>query len=267
MAGAPEAYSIKTPKAKSEDNMGDVVVQFLGSGDAFGSGARDQTCIYVDCPDFRFLIDCGASGLISMKRWGVSPSAVDAILITHLHGDHFGGIPFFILDAQIISRRTKPLVIAGPPGLERRIQSAMEIFFPGSSKIQQKFALQFVELGNQISMPIGPLTVKAFHVLHASGDPALAIRLACCGKTIAYSGDTEWTDALVPAAQGADLFICEAYFFDKKIKFHMDYATLMRHRPELGCRRLVVTHMGEDMLARIRDLEAETAEDGKRVVL
>ena len=158
-------------------------------------------------------------------------------------------------------------MIAGPPGLERRIHAAMEIFFPGSSKIGQKFAIQFIELGNETPTPIGPLTVKAFHVLHASGDPSYAIRVACGGKTIAYSGDTEWTDALVPTAQGADLFICEAYFFDKKIKFHMDYATLMRHRPELGCRRLVVTHMADDMLARIQQLEAETAEDGKRVVL
>jgi ribonuclease BN (tRNA processing enzyme) len=250
-----------------EGSMTDVVVQLLGTGDSFGSGARDQTCIYVDCPDFRFLIDIGASGLISMKRWGVSPAAVDAILLTHLHGDHFGGIPFFILDAQLVSKRTKPLVIAGPPGLERRIHAAMEIFFPGSSKIRQKFAVRFVEIGNETPTAIGPLSVDACHVLHASGDPSLAIRVACCGKTIAYSGDTEWTDALVQAAQGADLFICEAYFFEKKIKFHLDYATLMRHRPELGCRRLVVTHMGEDMLSRIQHLEAETAEDGKRIVL
>jgi ribonuclease BN (tRNA processing enzyme) len=159
------------------------------------------------------------------------------------------------------------LVIAGPPGLERRIHAAMDIFFPGSSKIQQKFALQFIELGNETSTTIGPLTVKAYHVLHPSGDPSLAIRVACGGKTITYSGDTEWVDALVPAAQGADLFICEAYFFDKKIKFHMDYATLMSNREKLGCRRLVVTHMADDMLARIQQLEAETAEDGKRVIL
>ena len=247
--------------------MAEVVVQFLGSGDAFGSGGRAQTCIYVDCPDFRFLIDCGASGLISMKRWGVSPSAVDAILITHLHGDHFGGIPFFILDAQLIDRRTRPLVIAGPPGLESRIFAAMEIFFPGSSKIQQKFPYKFIVLENEASINIGPLTVKAFHVIHPSGDPSLSIRVCYGDKTIAYSGDTEWTNALVSAAKGADLFICEAYFFDKKVKFHMDYSTLMQHRSELDFRRLVVTHMSDDMLAKIQLVEAETAEDGKKILL
>jgi ribonuclease BN (tRNA processing enzyme) len=202
-----------------------------------------------------------------MKRRGISPADVDAILLTHLHGDHFGGIPFFILDAQLVSKRIKSLVIAGPPGLERRINASMEILFPGSSKIQPKFPIRFIELENESSTTIGPLAVRAFQVLHPSGDPSLALRVGCGGKIIAYSGDTEWTDALVPAAQGADLFICEAYFFDKKVKFHMDYATLMHHRPELGCRRLVVTHMADDMLDRIQHLEAETAEDGKRVVL
>jgi ribonuclease BN (tRNA processing enzyme) len=247
--------------------MAEMVVQFLGSGDAFGSGGRAQTCIYVDCSDFRFLIDCGASGLISMKKWGVSPSDVDAILITHLHGDHFGGIPFFILDAQLISRRTRPLVIAGPPGLESRISAAMEIFFPGSSKVQQKFPIQFIVLENEALTNIGPLTVKAFHVIHHSGAPSLSIRVGYGEKTIAYSGDTEWTNAIVQTAQGADLFICEAYFLDKKIKSHMDYATLMSHEAELGCRKLVVTHMADDMLEKIQHVKAETAEDGKRITL
>lgn len=247
--------------------MAEIAVQFLGSGDAFGSGGRFQTCIYVDYPDFRFLIDCGASGLIAMKKWGISPSAIDAIVITHLHGDHFGGLTFFILDAQLISKRTKPLVIAGPQGLESRLLAAMEIFFPGSSKIEQKFPLQFIELENKIATTIGPIAIQAFNVVHPSGSPSLAVRVACGDKVIAYSGDSEWTDALVSVAKGADLFICETYFFDKKVKFHMDYATLMQHRAELDSRRLVITHMADDMLARLQHVEAETAEDGKRFAL
>ena len=78
---------------------------------------------------------------------------------------------------------------------------------------------------------------------------------------------TEWTDALLQAARGADLFICEAYFFAKKVKYHLDYETLMQHRSELGCRRLIVTHMNEEMLTQLPDLEVEAAEDGKRIIL
>jgi ribonuclease BN (tRNA processing enzyme) len=247
--------------------MPDVTVQFLGSGDAFGSGGRYQTCVYVAAENYPFVIDCGASSLIAMKRWGILPSTIDAILLTHLHGDHFGGLPFFILEAQLISKRTKPLVIAGPPGLQRRVHEAMEVFFPGSSSVQQKFAIEFVELTAETPTPIGPLVVTPYQVIHASGAPPFALRVLCSGRVITYSGDTEWTDTLLQAARGADLFICEAYFFDKKVKYHLDYETLRQHRSELGCRRLVVTHMNEEMLTKLQDLEVEAAEDGKRLVL
>jgi ribonuclease BN (tRNA processing enzyme) len=247
--------------------MPDVIVQFLGSGDAFGSGGRYQTCIYVAAEPFHFILDCGASSLIAMKRWGVNPAVIDAILLTHLHGDHFGGLPFFILDAQLISKRTKPLVIVGPPGLERRIHESMEVFFPGSSGVRQKFSIEFVELTDEIPIAIGPLLVTPYTVVHACGAPPFALRVVCSDKVITYSGDTEWTDALLRAARGADLFICEAYFFDKKVKYHLDYETLMRHRLELECRRLIATHMSDEMLTKLPQLAFEAAEDGKRIVL
>jgi len=247
--------------------MGEIHVTFLGSGDAFGSGGRFQTCIYVDAGATRFLLDCGASSLIAMKRQGLHPTLVNAILLTHLHGDHFGGLPFFILDAQLISRRTNPLTVAGPPGLESRIRDSMEIFFPGSSRMQLRFPLQFLELEEKRLTTIGPSRVTPFRVIHESGAPSYALRIECEGKVIAYSGDTEWTDELLPAAHGADLFICEAYFFDKKMKYHLDYETLNTHRTALGCRRLILTHMSEDLLSRVQTLDVEYAQDGTRIVL
>jgi ribonuclease BN (tRNA processing enzyme) len=247
--------------------VSEVSVQFLGSGDAFGSGGRFQTCTYVQSGATHFLIDCGASSLIAMRRLGVDPALIDIILVTHLHGDHFGGLPFFILDAQLISKRTRPLVVAGPPGLKARLPEAMEALFPDSSRVPQKFPLQLVELAAEAETSVGPLVVTAYDVVHPSGAPAYALRVACEDKVIACSGDTAWTDALTKAARGADLFICEAYFFEKKIKYHLDYQTLRSHREELGCRRLVLTHMSEDMLGRLQQVDAECAEDGKCIVL
>ncbi len=81
-------------------------------------------------------------------------------------------------------------------------------------------------------------------------------------KIVAYSGDTQWTDALLKAANGADLFVAEAYFFEKQIRFHLDFRTLESHRMQLGCRRLVLTHMSEDMLRRRKDVAIECAHDG-----
>jgi len=246
--------------------MSQVEVLFLGSGDAFGSGGRFQTCFHVRAEATQFLIDCGASSLIAMKRFGVDPSSLDIILLSHLHGDHFGGLPFLILDAQF-SRRTRPLVIAGPPGVEARVRDAMEVLFPGSSAVQRKFIVQFAELAEGSETVLGPLSVIPYRVVHPSGAPSFALRVTCGGKVIGYSGDTEWTDTLVQAARGADLFICEAYVFEKKIKYHLDYRTLMDRRTQLGCRRIILTHMSNDMLQRLQGLDADWAEDGKRIVV
>lgn len=247
--------------------MPEVTVQFLGCGDAFGSGGRLQTCIYVQADATRFLLDLGSSGLISFRRWGVSTAEIDTILITHLHADHFGGIPIFLIDAQHISKRQKPLQIAGPPGLEVRVRQAQEVMYPGSSQAALRFPVTFIELEEDRKTPIGELNVTAFEVVHASGAPSYALRVEIMGKVITYSGDTEWTGRLIQAAEDADLFICESNYFDKRVKYHMDYRTLMSHKAEFSCKRMILTHLGEQMLIRADELEIEPAQDGKIVAI
>jgi len=242
-----------------------VNIRFLGSGDAFGSGGRMQPCIYVDSPSTCFLLDCGASALISMNRLQVDTNRIDLILVSHLHGDHFGGIPFFIIHAQLVSKRTKPLVIAGPPGLKARMRDAMELLFPGSSRVERKFTTEFVELAEEVPARIGSLSVTPYQVIHASGDVPYALRIVCEGKVIAYSGDTEWTDVLLSVANGADLFICETYYFDKSIKYHLNYHTLKERQADLGCKRTIITHMSNDVLSRLDSIDLEYAEDGKQI--
>jgi len=72
-------------------------VQFIGSGDAFGSGGRFNTCFHVTGKKMNFLIDCGASSLIALKANNIDLNSIDTILFSHFHADHFGGIPFFML--------------------------------------------------------------------------------------------------------------------------------------------------------------------------
>jgi ribonuclease BN (tRNA processing enzyme) len=247
--------------------MGEVSIRFLGSGDAFGSGGRFQTCIYVRSEATHVLIDCGASSLIAMKRFGVDPLLVDTILLSHLHGDHFGGVPFFIMEAHYELRRRKPLVVVGPPGLEARILETMELLYPDSSQMDTTFPLEFVELTDKTTAKVGSLVVTPYTVVHPSGAPSYALRIALGDRILAYSGDTEWTDALIPAARGADLFVCECFSPEKRGGYHLNYQTLMDHRTELECRKLILTHMNEEMLRRLGSLDVEWAEDGKIVVL
>jgi ribonuclease BN (tRNA processing enzyme) len=139
----------------------------------------------------------------------------------------------------------------------------MEVFFPGSSGIERKFETRIVELEPNATTSFGALGATPFAVRHESGAPAYALRLSIGGCVVAYSGDTEWTDALPKAAEDSDLFICEAYFYEKRVPYHLDYRTLLEHRGELRTKRLVVTHMSSDMLERLTELEVEAASDGR----
>lgn len=244
-----------------------VRVTFLGSGDAFGSGGRMNACILVEADEARFLLDFGASSLIAMRRHGVDPNDIDAILISHLHGDHFGGIPFLVLDSQFVTKRTDPLTIAGPPGTKERIERAMEVFYPGSSYSDHGFELDTVEMEPGASCRLGWIQVTPYLVSHPSGAPPFALRIEIDGKVIAYTGDTEWTDSLVEAGRGADLLIAEAYFYDREVAHHLDYRTLAAHLDAIGPKRLVITHMSDEMLARADSLGCDFAEDGKSIEL
>jgi len=242
-------------------------IQFLGSGDAFGSGGRFNTCLLVTTPDDRFLLDCGASAMVAINRFGVDPNAISMILLTHLHGDHFGGVPFFVLDAQLPRRRSKPLVIAGPPGTKARIAQAMEVLFPGSAGMTLRFPLETVELEAEQPRRLGAAPVTPYLMEHPCGAPPYAYRIECAGKVVTFTGDTGWTDTLIRAARDADLLISECSAYDRPIPFHLDLPTLVAHREALHVRRLILTHLGPQMLAHLDALPCEYAEDGKVITV
>ncbi len=225
-------------------------VTTLGTGDAFGSGGRFQTCIAlaVDSADApSVLLDCGASSLTALRQQQIDPNKIEAVLVTHLHGDHFGGLAFLVLDGQF-RRRTHDLTIFGPPGTRTRLEQAMEILFPGSSGVQRRFAVHVVEYANRRSLELGPLRVTPYEVSHASGAPAYALRVDGPHASVAYSGDTEWTDALIDAADNVDLFLCEGYSL-APVRWHLDLDALAHHRDQLTCRQLVLTHLSASALA------------------
>jgi len=247
--------------------MGEVRVKFLGSGDAFGHGGRLQACILLEAGGRRVLLDCGASAMISLRRFGVEPNRISGVILSHLHGDHFGGLPYFILDAQLHSKRNEPLWVAGPAGTSARLEQAMEVNFPGSSQVRRRFAVQVKELAPGAPWQRDGFNVACVEGLHPSGAPALALRVEARGKAVAYTGDTQWVDGLTPLLSRADLLIAEAYFHQKPIKFHLSYAELAARLAELAPGRTVLTHMSQDMLDHSHEVKMEVAEDGLELVI
>jgi ribonuclease BN (tRNA processing enzyme) len=244
-----------------------VTVTFAGSGDAFGSGGRYQACVHLRQEGASpVLLDCGATSLSALKRLGLDPGEISAVFISHLHGDHFGGLPFLILDGQF-SRRTRPLAVVGPPGTARRLTDTMECLFPGSSAAARRFPVAVTELAPQTARTVAGMAVRTWEADHPSGAPALLLRIVVADRTIAYTGDTAWTTAIPDAAAGADLLIAEAYYRDKHIPYHLRLADLHAHRDQLTARRVIITHMSADMLAGNPETPFEAAYDGLAVTL
>ena len=222
----------------------------VGSGDAFGSGARFQTCIALTTDPIgppRVLVDCGATSLTALRQQQLNPNDIDTVLVSHLHGDHFGGLPFLVLDGQF-RRRTEDLTIVGPAGTRARLEQAMEALYPGSTAVRRRFDVHVLEHVDRRPLQHGPLRITPFEVRHASGAPAYALRVESPTGSMAYSGDTEWTDTLLDAAANVEVFLCEGYS-PTPVRWHLDLDTLARYRDQFSCRELVLTHLSPTALA------------------
>lgn len=247
--------------------MSPASLRFIGCGDAFGSGGRFQTSFLFISAGRSVLIDCGPSTLIAMRQQGIDPLDIDTILFSHLHGDHFGGLPFFLLDGRLVSKRSAPLTIIGPGGTQARIEAACEILFPGSYAKGFPFEINFIEMEFGETTEVDGLSVTPYPAIHPSGDPSQMLRVSLGGKTVTYTGDTEWTEDLITAAESADLLICECYAFEKKQRFHLDYGTLAKNTNRLNAKRRIVTHLSAEALNRREQIAWDIAEDGLEIPL
>lgn len=239
----------------------------VGTGDAFGSGGRLNSCFHLSYSAGQMLIDCGCSSLIGLHRCGISPAEIDIVVISHLHGDHFGGIVYLLVDGKYASHRTRPLILLGPPGLQQSVEAAAKALYPGMLNEKLNFPIEYRRLDPETPLQINSAEISCFQVKHGSSPYVYGLRVEVGGKVISYTGDTEWTDNLLPLAQGSDILLTECFAYDQPVPAHLDYLTLLKKRKLLNCRRLLLTHMGPEMLARSDDLELETLADGDIIAL
>lgn len=237
-------------------------LHILGCGDAFGSGGRFQSSYLVEASDRLFLLDCGPTALLAMKRAGFDPQRLDAIILSHLHGDHFGGLAFFLIDFLYRQPRNDPLLIAGPPGTEVKVRQLFNLMYGGASDDKELPPTIFQTLQPDQPAQVAGVDIFPFRVPHQTQAISLALKVSYEGKRILFSGDSLWTDSFIDQARGVDLFLCECSFYGEQPGMHVNFQTLQANLARLQCRRLVLTHLGEEMLAHQDELAVQVAADG-----
>jgi ribonuclease BN (tRNA processing enzyme) len=236
-------------------------LHILGCGDAFGSGGRHQSAYLIEAADRLFLLDCGPSALLAMKRAAIDPRRLDVIFLSHLHGDHFGGVPFFLI--EYLYRRT-----ADSPVNHRR--SAGNPSAPSSAArnhVRRREGNSFPEFPNLNSGNAADHRrhrSPSFRVPHQVDDISLGLKILYQKKQILFSGDSAWTDEFIEHARGVDLFLCECSFYREQPGMHVNYQILHSNLERLECKKLLLTHLGEEMLTQSATLDPRVtlAEDG-----
>lgn len=234
----------------------------LGCGDAFGSGGRFQSSYLFKAADRVFLLDCGPTTLLAMKRAGLDPSALDVVLISHLHGDHCGGLPFLFIEYLYRSPRSRPLQIAGPATTQTKVTELFRLMYGSGKSTNPLPPIAFHTLSPDQPACIAGIEVLPFRVPHQTHEVSLGLEVRYEGKRILFSGDSAWTDLFIERARGVDLFLCECSFYDRSESNHVSFAELRESLPRLQCKRLLLTHLGDEMLARQKELPVSLADDG-----
>ncbi|MEQ6168835.1 MBL fold metallo-hydrolase [Ekhidna sp. MALMAid0563] len=238
----------------------------LGCGDAFGNGGRNNTSFLLTEGDESILLDCGASTLIRLKHEKVDLESISTIVISHFHGDHFGGIPFFLISSMFENPRKKPLTIVGPEGVSKRVYDLQEAMYAGTAAKTLEMDLTYHEYKEGEPLILGEKTINAWKAEHSLPSIPHCIRVEWKGKTIAFSGDTSWTDNLIPLADGSDLFICECNFLDKVSFGHLGYSELLEKQTLFNTKQMWLTHMADEVIES-SDSSFNKLADGLKIII
>lgn len=246
-----------------------VKITALGTSDAFNAGGRGNSCFWVEDSVGRYALDFGPTAPLSCRRLGLRCDDLDAVYLTHLHGDHMGGLPNLLIDLCFLYRRARPLIVAGPEGTRDRVLALCALAYPGVIPAALPFELRFEEWPLRGVTEVAGRRVHSFPAQHDRAVHPTSIRLetGVPGEaTVAFSGDTGWCDSLAAVSEGADALVCECSYATYVFDGHLSLEEIARERAALKARRLILTHLSDAAraaaLEAARELRLEVADDG-----
>lgn len=241
-----------------------VEVLFVGTGDAYNSGGRRNSAILIRDGKRTLLLDCGPTTLLGLQDLGIDPRDIDALAISHFHGDHASGIPFLLLAYLYEHPRARPLEILGPPGVEEFIDTTSTRFsFTDPDKQAYELTYREFEAGSKIET-VG-FTLLPLPAVHQPETRPHMLRIDTGRRTLFFSGDTGWHDEYPRHAGDVDLCISECTLMEEGFEYHIAHERLVRERRRFDARRIVLTHLGRQVLENIDDVQFDVAHDGLKL--
>ncbi|MEZ4466953.1 MAG: MBL fold metallo-hydrolase [bacterium] len=245
---------------------------FLGTADAFNSAGRGNSCYWIDDAHGSYVVDFGPTALLQCRRLGLDPGRLDVVYLTHLHGDHIGGLALLYIDLLFVRRRTRPLTIFGPEGPPARVEALFDSAYPAVVAKGAGFEVRFVEWAVPGVHDDGPRRIRTLRARHDTHAIASSLRIESSAEpTVAFSGDTGWQPELVEFVAGAEAFICECSMVDAIFWGHLSLEEIRAHRAALDVGQLYLSHLGDDSrvaaVAAADELGLRVAEDGLRISL
>jgi ribonuclease BN (tRNA processing enzyme) len=230
-------------------------IQFIGVGEAFDE-RYPNTSLLVSLKGLQeeshVLLDCGFTAAAAYYAHACVDANLNAIWVSHFHGDHFLGLPLLLLRFWD-EGRTKPLIVVGQPGVEEKIWSALELAYPGFRPRLGYPVRCFEAMAGKTLQLLGAQWSFAVNE-HSVVTPCLAVRLDCHGRSVFYSGDGRPTPATAELAANVDLLVHEAYDLESETPGHGGVLGCLELARSVKACNLALVHVNR----RTRREKAET---------
>lgn len=239
---------------------------FIGTGNAFAPDRYWSSFLV----NGRYLFDAPPTLLAHLKRLNTDPSSIEAVFISHFHGDHYFGLPFLLLEYAEMAPRTKDLTIIGPPGIAKRIEKVTDLAFSNVFRKDRGYQLTFEEARDGRSGEVGGCGFTARSVVHVPNLDAFGYRVTVDGATIAYTGDSSMCPALFELAEGADVLVAECSCWTESCAaIHLTPTNILALHDHLGKEtQIILTHMAAGAAPKaLTDAGILIADDLQTIVL